>query len=341
MSFLEPVDLSKMVYIEGGHATEKYFNRNDYLSLDQVNDYRNHFGNKGVYLTAYLYDDIEEIQESNLYGDFYMDFDSDEDIQLAQNDAIMAIWYLKQKFKFGVPENMFRIYFSGSKGFHVIVPAAVFHIRPHKELNEHFKLIAKDVSEQTMNGTLDMKVYDRRRLFRMVNSMHQKTGLYKVPLTFDELCNLTADQIREKATSPYVIQYPRPEYIPSAAKEYQRYIELFQERFKKRFDNHRKNADSTLDFTPACIGHLLEQGPVSGQRNHTIAVLTSFFAKRGLSEQETWDELVKWNQGSVSERELKTTMQSILKRGVNYGCSTLEEISICIGADCPLFKRDR
>ena len=339
MSFLEPVDLSAMRYIEGGHA-EPYFQRNDFLSLDQVNEYRTHFGNRGVYLTAYLYDNIETIEESNLYADFYMDFDSDDDIQLAQNDAIMAIWYMKQKFKFGIPENMFRIYFSGAKGFHVVIPAAVFHVRPCKELNEHYKLIAKDVSEQTKNGTLDLKVYDRRRLFRMVNSMHQKTGLYKVPLTFEELCNLTPDEVREKAKSPYVLEYPRPEYIPTASQEYLRYVERFEERFKKRFDTHRNN-DSTLDFTPACVQNLLDQGPVSGQRNHTIAVLTSFFAKRGLSEQETWNELVKWNNGSVSERELKTTMQSILKRGVNYGCSTLEEISICIGADCPLFKRDR
>lgn len=341
MSFLDKVDLSKMIYIEGGHEIPS-FNRNDFLTLDQVNAYRQHHQNKGLYLTAYLYNDYENLEESLLYGDFYLDFDSEEDIQLAQKDAVVSIWYMKQKFKYDIPDTMFRIYFSGSKGFHVVVPASILHVRPDVRLNEYYKLMAKDISQQTPHGTIDTKIYDRRRLFRMINSMHPKTGLYKVPLSYHELCTLTVDEIKEKAKAPYTLDYEQPHYIPRAAQEYESYISKFKTQYEKMFDNHRRNQDRVLNITPHCVQELIDQGPSKGNRNQTAAVLTSFFSKRGMSEQEIWDNLMEWyNKGPSNDfkpSEIKRTMESILKKGAEYGCSTLSSISTCIGAECPLFK---
>lgn len=341
MESQDNVELSSMKFIEGAHALP-HFGRNDFLTPDQIGAYRNHHDNTGVYLSAYFYDNYEDIPSSNLYGDMYLDFDDEEDLSNSQKDAIMAIWYMKQKFKFHIPDEMFRIYFSGSKGFHVFVPAAVFGITPHKNLNEYFKLIAKDVAEQVPNNTLDLQIYDRRRLLRMVNSIHQKTGLYKIPLTYEQLCTLTPDEIRERAVEPYKLAYAPPMFIPKAFQAYKDYQEKFKQKYEAKFDSHRRNQGKPLDFTPHCVQELLDQGPTKGNRNHTAAVLTSFFMKRGMTEQEIWDNLMLWyakgNQEGFKESEIKTTMQSIIKRGVNYGCSTLSEISTCIGSDCPLFK---
>jgi len=341
MEYLDALDTSAFKYIEGAHALPR-FGRNDFLTPDQIGAYRQHHSNKGVYLSAYFYDNIEDISESNLYGDMYLDFDDEEDVSNSHKDAVMAIWYMKQSFKFNIPDDMFRIYFSGSKGFHVFIPAAVFGIRPDPKLNEYFKMIAKDVAEQVPNATLDLQIYDRRRLLRMVNSIHQKTGLYKIPLTYQELCTLTTDEIKAKAHEPYLLDYAPPMFIPKAFQAYKEYQEKFKQKYEAKFDNHRRNQDKPLDFTPHCVQELLNQGPTKGNRNHTAAVLTSFFVKRGMSEQEIWDNLMLWydkgNKEGFKESEIKTTMQSIIKRGVNYGCSTLSEISTCIGSECPLFK---
>jgi len=337
----DSINIGQMQFIEGAHALPR-FGRNDFLTPDQIGAYRQHFENTGVYLSAYFYNDIEDINNAYLYGDMYLDFDDEEDLSNSQKDAIMAIWYMKQKFKFNIPDDMFRIYFSGSKGFHIFIPAGVFGITPHKNLNEYFKMIAKDVYEQIPNDTLDLQIYDRRRLLRMVNSIHQKTGLYKIPLTYEQLCTLTTDEIKALAVQPYKLAYPPPMFIPKAHQAYKDYQEKFKEKYQAKFDSHRRNQGKTLEFTPHCVQELLDQGPTKGNRNHTVAVLTSFFVKRGMTEQEIWDNLMLWyargNQEGFKESEIKTTMQSIIKREVNYGCSTLSQISTCIGSDCPLFK---
>lgn len=333
--------IEEMLYIEGAHALPR-FQRNHFLTLDQVGDYRSHYQNEGVYLSAYLYDQYENIDEAFLFGDMYLDFDDEEDLSNSQRDAILAIWYLRQPYKLNLPETAFRIYFSGNKGFHVFVPATAFDLKPDPNLNEHFKLMALDVRDQCPNNTLDTKIYDRRRVLRMANSKHEKTGLYKVPLTYKELCELTPDEIREKAKQPYRLAYPAVPPNPRATSSMDHYRDQFKRRFEGAFSKHRQNASKTLDFTPACIQELLDAGPTRGQRNHTACVLTSFFMKRGYSEEETWDALLEWYNIAPSrdfpERELKTAMQSIWKSKRNYGCSTLMELATCVGSECPLFK---
>lgn len=330
-----------MQFIEGAHALPR-FQRNHWLSLGQVGDYRMAYGNEGVYLSAYLYDQYENIDDAHLFGDMYLDFDDEEDLSNSQRDAILAIWYLRQPYKLNLPESSFRIYFSGNKGFHIFIPATAFGLVPDKNLNEHFKLMAMDVRDQCPNGTLDTKIYDRRRVLRMANSKHEKTGLYKVPLTYKELCELTPDEIREKAKSPFRLAYPEVPKTARAVAAMEHYREQFKTRFQGAFSKHRQNAGKPLDFTPACVQELLDAGPTRGQRNHTACVLTSFFMKRGMTEEETWEALLEWYNIAPSrdfpERELKQAMNSIWKSKRNYGCSTLSELATCIGSDCPLFK---
>ena len=57
--------------------------------------------------------------------------------------------------------------------------------------------------------------YDRQRLVRLPNSRHPATGLYKRPLTLDELFALDAAAIRDLARHP--AGYPVPssgEHVP-------------------------------------------------------------------------------------------------------------------------------
>lgn len=336
----ESPDIDQMRFIEGAHALP-HFRRNDFMTIDKIPKYRDAFGNIGIYLSAYLYDQVDDMEQAYLYGDFYLDFDDEQDPENSQRDAVLAIHVMKQKFMFEVPDELIRIYFSGHKGFHVFVPAEVFGVTPDKNLNDYYKLMATDVSLECRHDTLDLKIYDRRRILRMTNSIHPSTGLYKVPLTYTELCGLTMDEIREKAKKPYLLRGVRPYRVPRAEQAYREYQKLFKDRYAKQFDKHRNSVDKPLDFTPACVQEMLDVGPQKGQRNESAAALTSFFVKRGYSEQETWDALVEWNGGSLSERELKTTMKSIIRTKRNYGCTSLSTLSTCVGKECPLFKADR
>jgi hypothetical protein len=332
---------SKFIYIEGGrNLPGGKFTRNEYMTIDQVQEYRKKNDNTGIYLTAYVYDSMD-VKEANLYADFYLDFDAEDNFEKAREDAIAAITYLKQSFTYNIPEAFIRIYFSGKKGLHLVIPAVVFGAEPDKHLNEYYKTMATGISEHTDNGTLDLKIYDRRRLFRMANSRHADTMLYKIPLTYFELVMMSHEEIKTLAEGPRAIQYDAAYEITRAKQEYYSNIEKWGNRFGKKFDNAKKFESKPLTFTPHCIQELIDVGPQKGLRNNTAAVLTSFWKKQGNTEQGVWENLVKWNNDSMPEWELKNTMQSVYNNNYEYGCSTLESLATCIKEKCSLYRKPK
>lgn len=332
-------DLSKFIHVEGGrNLPGGKFTRNEMMTIQDVKNYRIKNHNTGIYLTAYVYDSLDQ-KEANLYADFYLDFDAEGEFDKAREDAIASITYLKQKFTYNIPEGLVRIYFSGKKGIHLVIPAAVFGIAPDKHLNEHYKTMAAGIAEETKNGTLDLKIYDRRRLFRLANSKHADTGLFKIPLTYFELVMLSVEEIKKLAEMPRAIDYEAPYEISRARMEYATNVEKWANRFGHKFDASKKFASKPLDFTPACVQELIDSGPQQGQRNETAAALTSFWKKQGCTEQRVWEYLVRWNNESIAEWELKQTMQSVYHGEYEYGCSSLETLATCIGEKCPLFRK--
>lgn len=114
------------------------------------------------------------------------DFDS-KDISLAQEDAKDVVTRLKSEFA----HSAIRIFFSANKGFHVEIHFDKFLSR------EKFELIIDYYAGDL--ATFDTKVKDEQRLFRFPLTKHNKSGLYKIPLTEDQLFNFTIDQIKELA----------------------------------------------------------------------------------------------------------------------------------------------
>lgn len=332
-------ELNKFIHLEGGRSLPNdKFVRNEMLTIMDVAEYRKKHKNIGLYLSAYIYEKADP-KEGPLYADYYLDFDDEEDFEKVRKDAIYAIWYMEQTFKYSIPKDLIRIYYSGKKGVHIVVPAVIFGIEPHINLNEYYKIMTKDFAEHAPYDTIDQKIYDRRRLFRMVNSQHQDTGLYKVPLTYTELVTCPVEQIKEIASRPRSLNYPRPYVIPKAKQEFQRHVEAWGQRFGKQFDNRTRFKEKPLDFIPACLQELIDQGPQKGKRNQTASVLGAFWRKQGCTEQEAWDLLVRWNNNSMGEGELKQILNKMFKNNYSYGCSTLETLATCVGKECPLFKR--
>jgi hypothetical protein len=99
-----------------------------------------------------------------------------------------------------VPRRALRLYFSGMKGFSIEIPATLFGgFAPSQDLHRYLKhaagLILQDIP-------YDRSVYDKLRLWRLPNSQHSKTCLYKIPLTAEEVLTLTIDQVRALARCP-------------------------------------------------------------------------------------------------------------------------------------------
>lgn len=336
-------DLSKFVHIEGGRFLPSgSFMRNEWMNITQINELRERSGNIGVFTTAYIYDSLD-LKEANLYGDFYLDFDDEDNFEGVRKNVLDAIFYFKLSFLYNIPEKLMRFYFSGKKGVHIIIPASVLGIEPDKYLNHYYKQMALEATKMLMDGkqtgeisSIDPKIYDNRRLFRLPNSRHQDTGLYKIPLTAEEIKIMPYEEILELAKEPRNIQWERPYEVPQAKKEFGMVIERWNRRWQDKFNNTKRN-DTPLEFDPPCIEELLDSGPVKGRRNNSAAALTSFFKQRGYTEQEAWEKLQEWNGRSLTEQELKHTMNSVWNGDYDYGCSTFETLSMC-SDKCPIAR---
>lgn len=118
----------------------------------------------------------------------------------------------------GVRDDDALIFFSGSKGFHVGIPSALWTPDPGGEFHRVAKCFAAALAERVV-ATIDAGVYDRVRCFRAPNSRHPKTGLHKRRLSVGELMHLSAERIIELAVKPKPFELPAPQYRsePAAA----------------------------------------------------------------------------------------------------------------------------
>jgi len=92
------------------------------------------------------------------------------------------------------------IYFSGAKGFHIGVPSQLFGLEPAVDLNVTIRRIAMAIAGVVK---IDTAIYDKNRLWRIPNTVNSKSGLYKIPLTYNEFASWSIEQIREKARQPH------------------------------------------------------------------------------------------------------------------------------------------
>lgn len=131
----------------------------------------------------------------------YFDFDSKEDLDKARTDALEVANRLVTR---GFEEDNIGCFFTGGKGFSIEVEIDEY-ITPDK-----FKAVTLDIAGDL--ETFDKVVADPNRIVRVANSRHQNSGLYKIPLSPEELVDLNISEIKLLAKNP------RPNRILKVAK---------------------------------------------------------------------------------------------------------------------------
>lgn len=244
----------------------------------------------------------------------WWDFDSENNIKEARKDAIELVTRLE---KFARPETL-EIYFSGNKGFNVILNLT-------KELNriqvESFaKRMAKDLK------TFDHSMYDEPQLLRVPGTKHQKSGYYKIPLTFEELKILSRAKLYEKASKPLT---------PKEAWPISHFNELNDELFEvQEVKNELKaQAPQELDLSTKprqwkSSKWALMSGFISpGERNQAMMILSSTIKAMGYDKitchhmcksalQKSWE---KHGKGDFTKEELWSQIERIYSDTWNGG----------------------
>lgn len=323
----------------GTRTTNGYFTRNTIITVDEIEYYRDLYNNTDVYTTIYRYDSKNQ-NESNLYAPLYFDLDcndltkdgsENEAFEIIREDAKKILAILNALFY--IEEEQVEIYFSGAKGVHIIVPEAILGIQPCKDLNNIFHTLITDIKRFIPHGTVDTKIYDSKRLFRLPNSINSKTGLYKIPLHPSELRTLSYNDIRLLAQQQRNIPKEKPRYNTRANRMFNKYVDEWKKILQDIEDRKNKTYNNTFKYTPPCIKSILEEGIKEGSRNNTVASVASFFKQQGLSEAEVTDRLTKFNaemvQPPLNVKEIERTVSSIYCGEYKYGCRTLIELDYC------------
>jgi KaiC/GvpD/RAD55 family RecA-like ATPase len=279
---------------------------------------------------------------------FPIDIDTPSgDLEDAKDKTIQFLAYLET---LGIEGKDIYIYFSGSKGFHIMLPHALFGYFPSDKLCREFKKIATVLASRSEVGLMDADktgidlIYDQTRLFRLPNTKHGKSGLYKIQLTLDEVKLLTIDQIKKMAEAPRDLLY-----MPSVSASHP----LLRDVYMKAQLN---NAVQSANIIPAhnlshgndeyeikngkvCISRLLK-GVGSGQRDEVAVRLADHFRKQGLPRELTTSMLLAWNQKNdppMSNRDIEIKVDSAWSNEMDYGCNDHILAAQC-SSTCFLYK---
>lgn len=334
-------------YIEIGGKTNDKFIRKIIVPIQSKEATMKQYKFSDTYSTIYRYDNRNQ-DLANIIAPLYIDLDIDDlenNYSKLKRDMLLLIRRLKTLFH--LEDNNLQIFFSGSKGFHILIPYEIFGIRPCKDLNSKYKSIATELKSYTITKSIDTKIYDSKRLFREPNTINSKTGLYKVPLTLDDIRNFTYEELIEYAKTPknredIVIDKT---YKKKSEEAINNLIEELEER-QRRSINHRvaRQMLENKEMLP-CVKYVLQHGANKGGRNNTAMALASALYQREPDNEEGIMDIMKiWNENKLDsplpERELEATVQSAYRNvqaGKRYGCNAFIDLDICVKG-CPVRK---
>ena len=298
-----------------------------------------------TYCTVYKYDN-ENIDSCNFIAPLYLDLDIDnieEDYDKLVRDLKILIHKLTTEFH--VEQNDIQIYFSGSKGFHLIISENIFGFEPGRTLNKDLKKIAVYLKAYTLTKCVDTKIYDYKRLFRINNTINSKTGLYKVRILYDDLVNMSYDELVKYASEPKDIKSDEYLYNEKADESFINLIEKLNKRDREKINIQvAKEYIRKKELLP-CVKYILQNGSPNGQRNNSTIALANSLFQVGYNQDEVIEIITTWNETKNEEplpdREIRATIKSAYnnsKQNIYYGCSSFRELDVCVKG-CPIYKR--
>lgn len=270
------------------------------------------------------------------------DFDDKDKIEAAREDAKELCTRLIQH---GVPESDLQIAFSGMKGYSVEVTI------DRKLSPEEFKSINLAMAEGL--STNDTKILDTARIFRIVGTKHNKSGLYKFPLTLSQLAEVPSNEIMKLAEDLNnaesmewnVVHLPTSIYAMSKTKA----TETTKNNTQVMVGNA---ADLDFKFKPKgfsnCKFAILNGFFPGGSRNNSLMALGATCRAQGYPKEIAYNMLKgaarlqgqRTNAEPYAKEEIWKNIVEVVYgqnwKGAQYSCKTqpwLKEICDSLGAN--------
>jgi len=290
-------------------------NRGLLIEQEQVIDViLEHGKDKAVYKSLYLYDQegleyfklrrtLKDFLGKRYINDVLIDIDKGQNTnEYTLNKTRGVLFELEE---LGVQEKSCHIYFSGT-GYHLIISGELFNF---PEGNKDLPFIVKE----TMNNLLseiDLAVYNRTSIYRCSNTINQKSSLYKIQLTYDEINHLKYEDIH------------------LLAKE-QRFLDCNPVWGDGELEKHvitnipkirvMQSSVEPRNIVP-CVQKMYQLGPEEGNRNNTMMRIASHFFRHGIPSGAAKAALLEWNQGQLMDDVILQKVEDTYRGGYKYGC---------------------
>lgn len=269
------------------------------------------------------------VKGESFIAPLFFDLDYADNPALSQMEAVKIVDFFTKELD--VQPTDIWVYFSGSKGFHILISSQAIGIEPRDDLHKIYKHIAGylkyrlgDVTikkgEDGKEGevveplkSIDLVVYTSSRMLRLPNSVHHKTKLFKVELTLEELRDLTLAEVKEKARMPrrgddgLLTSEARNAAMGVRKEAHKLYIDKLGEYSQAAATANQRYDKEEFIFTkaepPVCVQDILKGGwKKDGDRNQATVQLACYFKAAGYSKDETLKTLEEWVRGHTSAK---------------------------------------
>jgi hypothetical protein len=224
-----------------------------------------------------------------------------------------------------------RYYFSGSKGFHIMIPSGMAGVEPSADIDKRIKAVVESV---TVNINVDPMIYDKVRLLRIPNTIHSKSRLFKIGLYSFEIMSMSPGRILELAKEPREELEIEEDYDQN---------EFLTEMYESYIDTPKINTNNSAVKVRHCMQTIQQGGFKEGEnggRNNIGMRVVDHLKESGLSEKMILSALEEWSETNEPPFD-SDELVHVYNQGMKYdfGCRDPIKAAHC-NPDCLFYKKE-
>ncbi|HET6575908.1 MAG TPA: hypothetical protein VFG68_20065 [Fimbriiglobus sp.] len=171
------------------------------------------------------------------------------------------------------------IYFSGSKGFHVLLELA--HDPPPAVGFQHTARTLAEALAGRAGVKIDTAIYDVNHIIRLPNTQHPRTKLFKRRIDADALFRLDIDGIRKHAAHPAGDGLPAVRTVPAQLVTDWHEAERLTARATEARAAVRRDSGTAGTRAPRYFLDLIRFGVPEGERHATLFRCAAWLSEQG------------------------------------------------------------
>jgi len=236
--------------------------------------------------------------------------------------------------EWNLPYEAVQCYFSGSKGFHIMIDSRVFgDVRPSRNLHIVFSKVREIIAKHAF-VYMDLTIKDKLRLFRIPNTINRKSGLYKIQLPIDEIMELGTGEIINRAKKQQTLtNVDSSGLLPAIpVKQSDKALTVYEKALSSTKEsrivvtiNYSLSTEEPENILCEARKKIWQLHIEEGLRHNCAMRMLSQFHISGFEKEKSLRLLMDWNSSkniALPEREIVRMVDSVYSspHPYSYGC---------------------